>query len=217
MKILYLHGIGSGADSRTPQTLRKLLPEAEILAPELPIRPAEAYDFIKANYFYEDFDLVIGTSLGGFYAQAMPLQMKLLVNPAMYADEDISKAIGYGNQQFLCSRSDGATKYEIDEEFIRELAEIRKKIYGNRDILYPEKLDVNECKNTYALFGRKDTTVSHYEEFGKWYLPEQVYLFDGGHRLTPEEIETELLPLVKKVSEETASMCFITEDLLEKE
>ena len=199
MKILYLHGIGSGADSRTPRKLRELLPGAEIIAPELPIRPAEAYEFIKSGYFYEDFDLVIGTSLGGFYAQTMPLHKKILVNPAMYADEDISKAVGYGKQQFLCARSDGATEYEIDEEFISELKEIRGKIYGNRDIMYPESLDINECNNTFGLFGRKDTTVSHYDEFCKWYLLEHAYWFDGEHRLSPEEIEAVLLPLIKKV------------------
>lgn len=213
MKILYLHGIGSGADSRTPRTLRQFFPETEILAPELPIRPAEAYEFIQKNYLYEDFDLVIGTSLGGFYAQAMVLQKKILINPAMYADEDIATAIGYGPQKFLCSRSDGTTEYVIDEAFISELAEIRKKIYGARDPIHPEKLDVNECNNTYALFGEKDTLVGHYDDFCRWYLPKNAYRFEGGHRMEPQETETVLVPLVKKVLEAPISMCFILDDL----
>ena len=66
MKILYLHGIGSGADSRTPRELRNLFPNIEIIAPELPSRPKEAVAFIMENYaFDDDIELVIGTSLGG--------------------------------------------------------------------------------------------------------------------------------------------------------
>lgn len=199
MKILYLHGIGSGADSRTPKTLRELLPDAEIIAPELPIRPKEAYKFLKDNYWFGDFDLVIGTSLGGFYAQTFPLQKKILVNPAMYADRDIAEAIGYGTHEFLCERSDWAKEYVIDEAFITELSEIRKEIYGGKDIIYPEKLDVNECNFTYALFGDNDELLSHYDDFCRWYLTEHVYRFSGGHRLEPADIKNELVPLIKKL------------------
>ncbi len=212
MKILYLHGIGSGAESRTPKTLRELLPEAEIVAPELPIRPLEAVKFIDENFWEKDFDLVIGTSLGGFYAQTMYLQKKILVNPAMYADEDILKAIGYGTQKFLCSRSDGAEEYIIDETFIAELKDIRERIYKNRDALHHEKLDVNECNSTYALFGTNDTLVSHYDDFCRWYIPDHARTFAGGHRLEPEEIRNVLLPLVKKAAAESMPLCFIHDD-----
>lgn len=43
----------------------------------------------------DDYDLVIGTSLGGFYAlTAFPMTKKLLVNPDLFADTDIEKWIG---------------------------------------------------------------------------------------------------------------------------
>ncbi len=214
LRILYLHGIGSGADSRTPRTLRTLLPEAEIVAPELPIRPSEAVKFIRDNYLDKEFDLVIGTSLGGFYAQTMWQHKKILVNPAMYADEDIAKAIGYGRHEFLCERSDGAKEYTIDESFISELAEIRKMIYGNKDMMHPEKLDVNECNLTYALFGENDTLVSHYDDFCKWYIPGHAYRFAGGHRMETEETKNVLLPLIEKVvSEPDTPLCFAMDNL----
>ena len=210
MKILYLHGIGSGAESRTPRTLRKLLPDAVILAPELPIRPSEAYGFIHENYYMnDDFDLVIGTSLGGFYAQTLHVVKKILVNPAMFADEDIPKGIGMGKQDFLCNRSDGAKEYVIDDEFIAELAEIRKKIYNNKDMWHPGKMEVNECNGTYALFGTKDSTISHYDDFCRLYIPDHAVLFDGGHRLEENEIETVLLPLIKRVEDEDFPLVFV--------
>ena len=82
MKILYLHGIGSGANSRTPRELRKYFPDIEIIAPELPARPKDAVKYLSDNYALEDeIDLVIGTSLGGFYALTLPMVKKLLINP----------------------------------------------------------------------------------------------------------------------------------------
>ena len=55
MKILYLHGIGSGAESRTPTELRKIFTEAEILAPELPVRPKAIVELLKDKYWNDDY------------------------------------------------------------------------------------------------------------------------------------------------------------------
>ena len=90
---IILHGIGSGADSRTPRELRNDFPSDKIYAPELPVHPKDAYYYICC--MNDDYDLVIGTSLGGFYAlTAFPMTKKLLVNPALFADTDIEKWIG---------------------------------------------------------------------------------------------------------------------------
>ena len=199
MKILYLHGIGSGANSRTARELRKFFLDIEIIAPELPARPKDAVKFLSDHYALEDeIDLVIGTSLGGFYALTLPMVKKLLINPALYADEDIRKALGLGSQRFLCERSDGETEYIIDEEFVSELTEIKRKIY-EKDILRPDRIDHNLVNETYALFGRKDGVVGHYDDFCEVFSKENAYTFSGEHRLTIEEIETVLVPLVKKV------------------
>ena len=121
-----------------------------------------------------------------------------LFNPALYADEDVRKALGVGPQRFLCERSDGETEYIIDEEFIGELTEIKRKIY-EKDILIPDRIDHNLVNETYALFGRKDGIVCHYDGFCEVFSKEKAYTFSGEHRLTVEEIETVLVPLVKKV------------------
>lgn len=199
MKLLYLHGIGSGANSRTPRELRKYFPDIEIIAPELPSRPKEAVRFIKDNYaFDDDIELVIGTSLGGFYALNLVMVKKILVNPAMYADVDISNTLGYGKQEFLCERSNGEQEYCIDESFINELTEIRRRIY-ERDILRPDRIDHNLINETYALFGKSDGVVGHYDDFCEVFNKEHAFSFSGEHRLTPDEIKDELVPLIKKV------------------
>lgn len=217
MKILYLHGIGSGADSRTPMELRKHFPEIEIIAPELPARPMEAYKYIQSNFaLNEDIDLVIGTSLGGFYALTLPMVKKLLVNPAMFADTDISNGIGLGKQPFFCVRNNGETEYEIDEEFINELAEIRKKIYES-DILRSDRIDHNLINETYALFGDRDELLHHYDDFCDMFLKEHAYRCEAEHRLSTEEIHEILAPLVKTVIEEPTApfFCVMDEDFWE--
>lgn len=214
MKILYLHGIGSGGNSRTPRELRKYLPEVEILAPELPERPEKAIQFIQDNYALdEEIDLVIGTSLGGFYALTLPMVKKLVINPAMFADEDISKAIGLGTQQFLSERLDGAKEYVIDEKFIEELRTIRNGIY-QKDILRPDVIDHNLINETYALFGTQDDVVRHFKDFCEVFNKDQAFTFFGGHRLEIEEIRGVLVPLVKRVLREPAKpYCFVLSEI----
>lgn len=46
-KILYVHGFASSGQSTTPQNLKILMPEAKIIAPDLPIEPFEAMDLLN--------------------------------------------------------------------------------------------------------------------------------------------------------------------------
>ena len=70
-KIIYFHGFGSSGASGTVETLRNLLPDAEIIAPDILVDPFEALPFLKALCEDEHPDLVIGTSMGGMYAHQM--------------------------------------------------------------------------------------------------------------------------------------------------
>lgn len=47
MKIVYFHGFGSSGASGTVETLRNLLPDATIIAPDIPIDPVKHYPFLK--------------------------------------------------------------------------------------------------------------------------------------------------------------------------
>lgn len=40
--IVYLHGFGSSGQSGTVKHLRSLMPEYEVLAPDIPVNPADA-------------------------------------------------------------------------------------------------------------------------------------------------------------------------------
>lgn len=190
MKIVYLHGLGSGAESRTPKTLRTFLPNDEILAPEIPINPLDGYAFVRRFAEEQKPDLVIGTSLGGFYAMGVPGVRKLVVNPAMYADEDIEKGIGLGEQPFFLPRSNGATTYIIDRAFIDALKTVRDSIYAT--------IDDREKELTYGFFGTKDALLDHYADFCALYGETHATRFEGEHRLSPENIERSVLPQITK-------------------
>lgn len=195
-KILYLHGIGSGPMSHTPCILREALPDDTIISPEIPIKPKEAYEFLMDSFSMpHDIDLVVGTSLGGFYAMCLGWTDKLLINPAMFADDDIRNAIGIGEQPFFNKRSDGAKSYVIDEAFLSELKTIREKIYSSRG----ERLKVNEPDRTWAMFGKNDPLFSHYDDFCRIFLPDHASWFDGEHRLSEENIYREIVPVIRRI------------------
>ena len=42
MKIIYFHGFASSGASGTVQLLRKMLPSAQVIAPDIPVEPEEA-------------------------------------------------------------------------------------------------------------------------------------------------------------------------------
>lgn len=68
-KLIYLHGFGSSAASGTVKTLRELLPDFDVVAPDILVDPAEALPFLRGLCMNEAPDVIVGTSMGGMYAQ----------------------------------------------------------------------------------------------------------------------------------------------------
>ena len=192
-KLLYIHGIGSGENSRTAQILRENLKDFfEIFSPEIPINPNDALTFIWNLCSKENFDIIIGTSLGGFYAMQIGGPFKIIINPAMFPSKDIIKAIGYGEHEFLLERKNKEKTYIVDDEFINQLRH-QEKIY------YSNILDMEAKYETYALFGKNDEYFSHYEDFKNLLYKNNAKFIDGTHRLTKENIEQYLIPLIKEL------------------
>jgi len=73
LTILYIHGFASSGHSGTPQMLRQMLyPQGvRVLSPDVPVMPAEAFPFLQHLVAEEKPDLIIGTSMGGFYAEQL--------------------------------------------------------------------------------------------------------------------------------------------------
>ncbi len=199
MKILYIHGLGSGKNSETPKRLEEVMPEAKVLHPEIPINPTEAMQFLE-DHFLKDtsIDLVMGSSLGGFYSLLLRHHKKLLANPALFADEDIEKGIGRGVQAFLSERENGAKTYVIDEAFIRGLAKVRDKIF-HADPLHPGMPDQEQIDNTWAIFARNDELLAHHDDFCLLFRPDHAFRMKGEHRVSEDNMRKDIVPLIRRI------------------
>ena len=82
MKLIYFHGFASSGASGTVELLRKMLPSAEVIAPDIPVDPLEALPFLTDLVEREQPDIVLGTSMGGMYAAQMHGHLRICVNPA---------------------------------------------------------------------------------------------------------------------------------------
>lgn len=189
-KLIYFHGFGSSGAGNTVNTLRVLLPDCTVLAPDIPVDPDEALPFLKELCKNEYPDIVMGTSMGGMYAQQMRGFKRICVNPAF----DISKhadILKEGTFEFFNPRKNGDTAFTITPEIIQHFSEMEAHQFdgitdGDRD-------------NVYGLFADNDTTVNCEDIFRQYY--KNVIHFHGEHRLNRQVIEEVLVPLVKEIVE----------------
>lgn len=190
MKILYFHGFGSSHASGTVQLLRNLLPEDEIVAPDIPVDPAEALPYLKQYCEDQCPDLIIGTSMGGMYAQQMRGYKRIIVNPA-FNMSTMSKVLKTGEYEFYNGRYDKQKKFKITKDIIQHHNQMERMQF--KDITAEDKL------NVWGLFGINDPVVKTYDLFKKHYPAERAIRFEGGHRLNDKVIKKVMLPLIREI------------------
>ena len=186
-KLLYIHGLSSSGNSNTAKSLASLLPYVEIIAPDLPIHPIKALRLLQEICKTESPDIIIGTSMGGMFAQQMHSYKKILVNPAFQVSEFLRKNMGV--QNFLNARKDGETTYEVTKSLCDE--------YFKMESVQFEGLTQFDYENTYALFGEKDELVNCQKEYLHYY--KKFELFSGTHQLTLDVIQNVVVPLIEKI------------------
>lgn len=190
MKIIYFHGFASSGASGTVQLLREALPEVEIVAPDIPVDPVDALPYLKQLCADEQPDIVIGTSMGGMYAQQMRGFRKICINPAFNMSR-MSKALKPGVHKFLNGRKDSAKEFKITNQTIQHFFLMERKQFDG--------IDDWERENTWGLFGNHDEVLgtTTYDLFKKHYP--QATRFDGGHRLNDKALKTAVLPLLREL------------------
>lgn len=198
MTIIYVHGLGSGANSRTGRNLKDIFPSDNILCPEMPIMPKDAITYLTEYCKEHRPDIVIGTSLGGFYSMFPCGPYRILVNPAIDADNIIRDRIGMGKHDYFCSRLDGASEYVIDEAVINQLA-------GAKEYFFSTCFDYEHKAQTFAIFGDKDDLCDCRELYRSYYdLCDSHCIIapDMEHRLSIDDINKYIVPLVEKIRKE---------------
>lgn len=191
MKIIYFHGFGSSHASGTVEILHRELPNDEIVAPDIPIDPVDALPYLKQLCADENPDLVIGTSMGGMYAQQMRKYRRILVNPA-FNMSTMSKGLKTGEHKFYNGRYDGAKTFKITKDIIQHHNLMERQQFKN--------ISADEKDTCWCLVGLKDTTVTNAEAvFKKNYKADHVIRFDGEHQLNDKVIKKVLLPLIEQM------------------
>lgn len=98
MKIIYVHGFNSGGNTEKVRILRTQFDD--VVAPDLPHTPGAAIallaDLIEASA--DDNIVLVGSSLGGFYAHYLSKEYGLkcvLINPSINPVETLKRHIGH--------------------------------------------------------------------------------------------------------------------------
>ena len=191
MKIIYFHGFGSSHASGTVQILQRELVDDTVIAPDIPVDPIEALPYLKELCEKEQPDLIIGTSMGGMYAQQMRGFRRILVNPA-FTMSTMSKVLKTGEHQFFNGRYDGAKTFKITRDIIQHHNQMERQQF--KDITAEQK------ETCWCLVGLHDTSVTNAEAlFKKNYLADHLMRFDGEHQLNDKVIKKVLLPLIEQM------------------
>ena len=112
-KILFIHGLASSGAYKMAGTLRILLKPCEVIAPDVPIDPEKALELLRGICREENPDIIVGLSLGGFWAQKLRGFRKVLVNPDFHPSRLLRTMIG--ENKYLSPRKDGSLTFTIDE------------------------------------------------------------------------------------------------------
>lgn len=189
-KLIYFHGFGSSAQSGTIRTLRESLEDFTVVAPDIPVDPAEALPFLKRLCEEEKPDIVIGTSMGGMYAQQMLGFKRICVNPAFEMSVK-SKVLKVGTFGYFKPRMDGETHFTITPEIIQNFANMEETQFDG--------ITDTEKNMVWGVFGNNDKQVNGEQLFRSHY--DNVIHFEGEHRMDDNVIHNVLIPLIRKLTD----------------
>lgn len=188
-KLMYLHGSASAGYSRTSIGILKYLPEDwQLLTPDCPADANECMNMLRELCEREKPDLIIGCSQGGFYAQQLSGYKRICINPALDLSKDAD--IKVGKHSFIINRQDGIQSYTITPEMHQAYQEMEAHQFD-----HVTDFDKENC---YGLFGDQDKDWGYCKDiFSQYY--KHISSFPGGHKMEYDEIETYLIPLIKKI------------------
>ncbi|SFG35376.1 YqiA/YcfP family alpha/beta fold hydrolase [Prevotella sp. KH2C16] len=190
-RIMYVHGFGSSAQSGTVRRIAETFPSAEVIAYDLPLHPEEALALLREKTDAEKPDLIIGTSMGGMYAEMLRGYDRILVNPAFEMGETMTSHGMAGKQTFQNPRQDGVQEFIVTKAMIKEYKEITTQCFQG---ITPE-----EQGRVFGLFGDKDPVVHTFDLFRSHYA--QAARFHGEHRMTDESFLNGVVPVIRWIDD----------------
>ena len=197
--ILYIHGMGGGADSRIPAILRDNLQDIRVVCRTYDFDPETAHSQISSWLEELKPDIVIGESLGSLHALRIRGVPVILVSPALntpFYFRILSWVIWLPGMKWLLGRI--YRPREGDRQPLRFTHRVLKKYRSHGTLALERDADDGYV---YAFFGTRDhyrrsgvVSIRRWEKcFGKSYS-----MYDGTHFMEDEHIFSLLIPLVCK-------------------
>ena len=190
-KIIYVHGFMSAGSTHTAQILRDYMPQATVIAPDLPIHPEEAMELLRNLVKTENPDLIIGTSMGGMYTEMLYGVDRICVNPAFQMGSTITESNMMGKQVYQNERQDGEKEVIVTKALVKEYKEMTEQCFAQ--VTEEEQLKV------FGLFGDEDPIVHTFDLFSEHYT--QAIHFHGEHRRIEKAIFHYLMPVIRGIDD----------------
>jgi len=172
-----LHGFSSCGLGNKSFQLKKYFTSDEVLSPNLPYSPLEAIQYLENILKNETIDLLIGSSLGGFYATylAEKYGMKaVILNPSTQPWKTLAPYVG--KQKRFCDEE----VFDFKASYIEEM----------------KTLEVLPVKGQYLLLLQSEDELLDYTKAQSLYNMHKIIVEVGGnHRF--ENID-EYMSMIKK-------------------
>ena len=202
-KVLYIHGMGGGGDSRIPAILKSSLTEADVVVRTYDFDPEKAAGQIGEWVEELKPSLIVGESLGAIQAIRIKGLPHILVSPSLNAP------LYLGNLSFL-AHIPGVTwlfdriykPKEGDRQKLHFTYDVLKKYRQHRKAALANSSRSGSKDYFYAFFGTKD----HYRRTGvvsirtwKKYFGDHFEIYEGTHFMEEEHVLTRLVPKILNV------------------
>jgi hypothetical protein len=187
--IIYIHGFASSGNSDKANLLKKEFPDDRILSPTLPADPKKAISQLHSMIFKNENVIVVGTSLGGFYATYIACMYDVpafIINPSLMPYIDIKRIL----KTHTGKRLGTDEPYDFKEEYLKDLKDLFDKMHSTD----------KESYNLHFYLSSDDEVLTFEKLDDLFPNKTHVKIFDNsGHRFSRFQ---EILPDIRKVLEE---------------
>ena len=202
-KVLYIHGMGGGADSRIPSILKNAMPQIQVTVRTYDFDPEIAAGQIHAWVLEIKPDLVVGESLGAIQTLRIKGIPHILVSPSLNAPLYLGHlawlalvpGMTWMFDRIYKPKDGDRQKLHFTFPVLRKYLDHRRKAIRNTPLS-------GNSDYFYAFFGTRD----HYRRTGvvsirtwKKYFGDTFEIYDGTHFMEEEHVLRRLVPKILNV------------------
>lgn len=187
-KGVYVHGLGSGANTDTLLSVRKHLPTFDWYAVEVNENLGQSVKIINSAIETYHPGVLLGTSLGGLYLMYVNVgeAYRIICNPACNIADLIRNTVGFGVKKYFVQRQNSVQQYVLNEDVCRCFEQ------------YIQIHTPTKGKHDYALFCIHDELIG-----AEGILSNQAICFNYGYSILIERkaghrLESRALKLINR-------------------